>query len=167
MEPNITNNKGEPINEIECNIFETFFEDEEKSEKIKFKYFDYNSAGQKSSSFAQNSFLDWLREKNEKNSYRLLHYIYNIIGKLFVVDFQILSWLLGWLNRLPEILIIIFGPIIFVFFSCIIIGCSSIYYLWLSIITPFSIFLRYSCSGIATLRVPCIGVITGLNSACF
>jgi hypothetical protein len=142
MEPNITNNKGEPINEIECNIFETFFEDEEKSEKIKFKYFDYNAEGQKSSSFAQNSFLDWLREKNEKNSYRLLHYIYNIIGKLFVVDFQILSWLLGWLNRLPEILIIIFGPIIFLFFSCIIIGCSSIYYLWLSIITPFSIFLK-------------------------
>ena len=91
MEPTVTDINGKPISEIECNIFETIFEDEKKSEKIRFKYFDYNqTTGKTSSSFAENSFLDWLREKQEKNSYRLLHYIYNIIEKLFVVDFEIL-----------------------------------------------------------------------------
>ena len=59
--------------DTECNIFETLFEDENKSEKI---FFTMPSTEDTSSPFilnTKNSILDWLREKKHSNDYRFLY----------------------------------------------------------------------------------------------
>jgi hypothetical protein len=90
----------------------------------------------------ENYLLDWLRDKKNGNDNRFLHYIYNNIEDLFLFNFKVLAWLLSSLNGFSEWLVVLFGPIIFLFFACITIGCSSIYYIFLVIYTPFSIFLK-------------------------
>jgi hypothetical protein len=121
------------FDKTECNIFETIFEDPTISEKINFSYSDENK---------KNSVLDWLRTKKIINNSSFLYLIYSIIESLFVFNFNCLNIFLNWMNRLPEWLVVLFGPIVFLFWACIVVGLSSIYYIILSIFMPFRIFLK-------------------------
>jgi len=132
--PIYKDNLGNPINKIECNIFETLFEDDKKSDTF---WFNTNNIRN-----SDNSFLDWLRDKKNDSNSRFFYYLYIVIEKIFLFDFVVLNWMFGWLNGLPEWIVVLFGPIIFIFIGAILIGCSSIYYVLLSIITPFSVFLK-------------------------
>ena len=56
-----------------------------------------------------------------------------IFESIFVLDFNVLTIILNWLNQIPEWLVILFGPIILIFLSGLMVGVNSIYYIILSI----------------------------------
>jgi len=126
-----TFNYNNDSNETTCNIFETIFEDP-KSEKIYFSYSDNKKY----------NFLDWLRNVKIGSESIITYLIYSIVETIFVFDFNCLNIFLNFLNGLPEWLVILFGPIVFLFCACIVVGLSSIYYILLSLFMPFQIFLK-------------------------
>jgi hypothetical protein len=125
---NPTLDKDQEPYKVVCNIFDTIFESETKSEKIEFSYSEENK---------KNSVLDWLRGKKTNTENSFLFLVYSIIESLFVFDFNCLNIFLNWFNGLPEWLVVLFGPIIFLFWVAIVTGLSSIYYIILSIFMPF------------------------------
>jgi hypothetical protein len=129
IDPTFDYNNGS--NETTCNIFETIFEDP-KSEKIYFSYSDNKKY----------NFLDWLRNVKIGSESIITYLIYSILETIFVFDFNCLNIFLNFLNGLPEWLVILFGPIVFLFWAAIVVGLSSIYYILLSLFMPFQIFLK-------------------------
>lgn len=111
------------IDEIQINIFETMFTDPALSQKIKFPYARNNT----------NTILDMLREcKQKPNTNNITAYFISIIESLFVFNFSALNTFLNLLNQVPECLILMFGPIIMMFYTTILILVDFFYviYLW-------------------------------------
>lgn len=111
------------IKPISTNIFTTFFEPQ-MSMKMNFPYDDFN---------ASNKLLDMLREyRNESKSHFLANYFISIIESLVQFNYSAFNSILNALNGLPELLMILFGPIIFGIVSGIVLLCDNIYliYLW-------------------------------------
>ena len=111
------------IKPIDTNIFTTFFEPQ-MSMKMNFPYDEFNSS---------NKLLDMLREyRNESKSHFLANYFISIIESLVLFNYSAFNSILNALNGIPEILMILFGPIIFGFASAIVLLCDNIYliYLW-------------------------------------
>jgi hypothetical protein len=111
------------IKPINTNIFTTFFEPQ-MSMKMNFPYDDFNSS---------NKLLDMLREyRNESKSHFLANYFISIIESLVQFNYSAFNSILNALNGLPELLMILFGPIIFGIVSGIVLLCDNIYliYLW-------------------------------------
>jgi hypothetical protein len=111
------------IKPITTNIFTTFFEPQ-MSMKMNFPYDDFNSS---------NKLLDMLREyRNESKSHFLANYFISIIESLAQFNYSAFNSIFNALNGLPELLMILFGPIIFGIVSAIVLLCDNIYliYLW-------------------------------------
>jgi len=111
------------INEIETNIFLTNTKPQE-SAKLVFPYDSYNS---------KNMFLDMFREYKEySKSNFLINYFYSIVEGLIGYNNKAINIFLNSLNKAPEIIILLFGPIlysVYLFFVHIIgLFVVSIYY---------------------------------------
>lgn len=108
------------IQPIKANIFPTNGE----SMKISFPYNEYNS---------KNYILDMFREyKNEPNSNFFMNYIISMIETIIQFNYSAFNKILDMLNGLPEILIVVFGPIIIAFITTLLFIVNHIYliYLW-------------------------------------
>lgn len=117
-----TDSKPE-ITPIKTNVFTTF-QEPQVSMKMSFPYNDYN---------ASNAILDMFREyKNEKNSNFLANYLIQIMESLFSFSYGAINKILNMVNGLPEILLVLFGPIIIGVMSLFVLVAQNIYaiYLW-------------------------------------
>ena len=77
--------------------------------------------------------LDILRDYKQKpDSHFLVNYFISIMESLFTFNFSALNTFLNLLNQTPEFLIIIFGPIIMMFYTSILLLIEFFYviYLW-------------------------------------
>jgi hypothetical protein len=111
------------IEPIESNIFTTFTEPP-LSIKMNFPYDKFNSA---------NKILDLFRNyKNEPKSNFLANYFISIMEDVILFNYSSFNTILNGLNGLPEIFIVLFGPIIISFLSILIFICDLLYliYLW-------------------------------------
>ena len=111
------------VQPIQINIFETMFKDPALSQKITFPYSKNNT----------NTILDMLRNYKQKpNTSNLMGYLISIIEGLFVFNFSALNTFLNLLNQVPECLILIFGPIIMLVYTSILLFIDFFYviYLW-------------------------------------
>ena len=118
-----TDNKPE-ITPIETNIFKTLFSDPALSVKLNIPYDKYNS---------KISILDTLRKyKDSSSSHFLANYFISIFEKLVSTNFGILNYILNSLNQIPEIIIVLFGPIMLSFIMPFIGFINFFYgaYLW-------------------------------------
>ena len=94
------------------------------SMKMSFPYDEFNSS---------NKLLDMLREyRNESKSHFLANYFISIIESLILFNYSAFNSILNVLNGIPEILMILFGPIIFGISTALVLLCDNIYliYLW-------------------------------------
>jgi hypothetical protein len=114
------------IDPIETNIFTTEGDDplSMKSMKLKFPYDEYNS---------KNYILDMIRKyKNEPRSNFLASYLISMIEAILHFNYSAFNTILDMLNGLPEIFLVIFGPVIVAFISTLILIADHVYliYLW-------------------------------------
>lgn len=111
------------IQPIKTNIFATNG-DPPLSMKISFPYDDHNS---------KNLILDMIREyKNDTNSNFLGNYIISMIENIIQFNYSVVNNILNLFNGLPEILVVIFGPMIvtFILISLFIVDHFYLIYLW-------------------------------------
>lgn len=111
------------IDNIPINIFNTFTEPQ-LSMKINFPYNKINSS---------NTILDLFRNyKDEPNSNFLANYFISIIESLIQFNFSSINLILNTLNGLPEIIVVLLGPIIFTIASTVVFFLDHFYliYLW-------------------------------------
>ena len=111
------------IQPIQTNIFTTYT-DPQMSMKLKFPYSEYNSS---------NKILDMFHEyKNKATSNFLANYLISIIESIIQFNYSSFTTILNMLNGLPEIILVIFGPIILSFVSMFMFFVDNIYliYLW-------------------------------------
>lgn len=110
------------IQEIQTNIFNTFT-NPPLSMKLSFPYDKYNSS---------NKILDMFRAyKEEPKSYFLVNYFIAIIESLISFNYTALNFVLSICNGIPEILIVLLGPIILSLVTTIIFFCNNIYFIYL------------------------------------
>jgi hypothetical protein len=117
-------------NGIPINIFTTFT-DPPLSMKINFPYNKYNSS---------NTVLDLLRGyKEEPKSHFILNYFISILDSLFCFNYSSFNFILNSLNKLPEVLLILFGPILFAVAALFLFLFDHLYliYLWFANMTWF------------------------------
>lgn len=113
------------ITEINTNIFTTF-SSPPLSMKLSFPYDDYNSA---------NSLLDLFRDmKTAPESSIITNYFISILESMIQGNYSFFNIAFHSFNSLPEILIILFGPILTFFIAFILFLWNHIYliYLWFS-----------------------------------
>jgi hypothetical protein len=112
------------IQPIQTNIFTTFT-DPEMSMKMKFPYNDFNSA---------NKILDMFREyKHEPRSNFLANYFISIMENVIQFNYSAFNAILNAMNSyLPEVVIVLFGPILVGILSTLIFLVDHLYliYLW-------------------------------------
>jgi hypothetical protein len=113
------------ITPIETNIFKTLFSDPALSMKLNIPYDKYNS---------KNIILDTLRKyKNNPSSFFLVNYFISIFEAVVSKNFVIFNYIFNILNQIPEVIIVLLGPIIISFITPFIGLFDSIYvffYLW-------------------------------------
>ena len=113
------------IDPIVTNIFTTEGDKPSslKSMKLKFPYDEYNS---------KNYILDMFREyKKEPRSNFLANYLISVIEKIMCFNYWAFNTILNMLNGLPEILVVIFGPVIFAFISTLILIGDNLFLIYL------------------------------------
>ena len=113
------------IESIETNIFTTEGDEPSslKSMKLKFPYDEYNK---------KNYILDMFREyKKEPRSNFLANYLISVIEEIMRFNYWAFNTILNMLNGLPEILVVIFGPVIFAFISTLILIGDNLYLIYL------------------------------------
>jgi len=112
------------IQSIPINIFNTLLSDPPMSNKIKFPYDEYNS---------ENKLLDMFREyKNTPRSNFLANYLISILESITQFNYSSFNFILNLLNQVPEILILLFGPVIVFILGWMIFLIDHLYliYLW-------------------------------------
>jgi hypothetical protein len=113
------------IQPIQTNIFLTG-SNPELSEKLSFPYDKYNS---------KNSIIDILRiYKDSPNTNKFTNYLISILYHLINFNYSSMNFYLNFINNMPETLIILFAPIITIFYITFIFILDHIYliYLWFS-----------------------------------
>jgi hypothetical protein len=113
------------IQQIKTNIFSTLTEPA-LSMKMSFPLSEYNLS---------NKILDLFRDyKNEPNSNFLANYFISILEKIIQFNYSSFNTFLNMLNSLPEIILIIFGPVIVGILLTLIFIFDHLYliYLWFS-----------------------------------
>lgn len=130
------------VGEIVSNIFTTFT-NPPLSEKISF----YPKQGDPSNVHTSNFVLDHIRKYNTgNNTSRLMNYFTAIIETLLSFDYWVLNKSLGALNTLPEVLIVMFGPIVIWFMSMCLIVANYIYLMILWFYNMHLFFYSGSCN---------------------
>ena len=115
---------------IDTNIFKTLFSDPQLSIKLSFPYNDTSGSIDENATY---SLLGKLRNNKKTASVTGMFFI-NIIENLFEFNYSTIDTILNFLNQLPEILIILFGPFILSIITGVLFIGSWFYgvYLWLS-----------------------------------
>jgi len=111
------------IDSILSNIFITS-SNPPLSAKINFPYDKYNS---------KNMIIDLFRDyKSEPNSHFLVNYFISIIESLIAFNYSCINYIFNSLNASPEIVILLFGPIISSFIGIFLFFVDNFYliYLW-------------------------------------
>jgi hypothetical protein len=111
------------IQPIQTNIFLTNT-DPQLSEKLSFPYNKYNS---------KNSIIDFLRlYKDSPNTNKITNYFISILFHLLSFNYSSLNFYFNFINNMPEVLIILLGPFISLFYFTFIFILDHIYliYLW-------------------------------------
>jgi hypothetical protein len=111
------------INPIDCNIFETLFKDPNLSDKINFPVNGTNMT---------NTLLDFLRKIKLKNHNAFIYSLIVSVESVANLYYKFFNFILNWLNQLPEIVVVLFGPILMMFLCPLMLGVNSIYYIFLS-----------------------------------
>jgi hypothetical protein len=117
-----TDNKPD-VDAINSNIFITS-SNPTLSAKINFPHDKYNF---------KNMIIDLFRDyKNEPNSHFLVNYFISIIESLVSFNYSCINYIFNSLNASPEIIILLFGPIITSFIGTLIVILDNFYliYLW-------------------------------------
>jgi hypothetical protein len=112
------------IQPISINIFNTILSDPPMSNKIKFPYDEFNS---------ENKLLDMFRKyKDEPRSNFLANYFISILESITQFNYSSFNFILNLLNQVPEVLILLFGPIIVFILGWIVFLMDHLYliYLW-------------------------------------
>ena len=112
------------IQPIPINIFNTLLSDPPMSNKIKFPYDEYNS---------ENKLLDMFRKyKDGPRSNFLANYFISILESITQFNYSSFNFILNLLNQVPEVLILLFGPIIVFILGWIVFLIDHLYliYLW-------------------------------------
>lgn len=110
------------IQEIKSNIFTTFT-DPPQSMKIQFPHNKYNLS---------NKFLDmFLEYKNSPSSHFLANYMIDIFEALIEFNYTSINVVGNMLNDIPEVITIIFGPIIFGILLLIVSLLNNFYFIYL------------------------------------
>jgi hypothetical protein len=112
------------IQPISINIFNTLLSDPPMSNKIKFPYDEFNS---------ENKLLDMFRKyKDEPRSNFLANYFISILESITQFNYSSFNFILNLLNQVPEVLILLFGPIIVFILGWIVFLMDHLYliYLW-------------------------------------
>ena len=93
--------------------------------KMSFPYNEYNS---------KNFILDIFREyKNQPNSNFLPNYLISIIEAIVQLNYLAFNKILDMLNGLPEIILVMFGPVILAFISLILLFFEHFYIIYVCI----------------------------------
>jgi hypothetical protein len=130
------------VGEIVSNIFTTYT-DPPLSEKISF----YPKQGDPSSVHTSNFVLDHIRKyHSSNNTSRLMNYFTAILETLLSFDYWVLNKSLGALNSLPEVLIVMFGPIVIWFMSVCLIVANYVYLMILWFYNMHLFFNSGSCN---------------------
>lgn len=113
------------VESIQTNIFKTFdkLDKSDKSIKLSFPY-------EENSEFA---LLKMIREyKNTYDSNNIINYFISIVETLVAFDYKLISTYFNTLNGVPEILLVLFGPLILGIIWFVLFFCNSIYgfFLW-------------------------------------
>jgi hypothetical protein len=112
------------IQSIKTNIFPTR-DEVPLSMKISFPYNEYNS---------KNFILDMFREyKNLPNSNFFPNYLISIIEAIIQLNYLAFNKILDMLNGLPEIILVMFGPVILAFISLILLFFEHFYIIYVCI----------------------------------
>ena len=112
------------IQSIKTNIFPTR-DEVPLSMKMSFPYNEYNS---------KNFILDIFREyKNQPNSNFLPNYLISIIEAIVQLNYLAFNKILDMLNGLPEIILVMFGPVILAFISLILLFFEHFYIIYVCI----------------------------------
>ena len=107
------------VQQISININDHFLEGKNMSQKIKFPY------EQNSSNFIQ----DFLRRlRLNPNGFGLENYFVSILDGMFAFNYSAFNTLFDGLNYLPEIIVLLIGPIITIIF-CSILSLVDLFYL--------------------------------------
>jgi hypothetical protein len=126
-----TEEKAPIFGELINNIFITYT-DPPLSEKISFF--------SKNKDIPPNVFLDTLRKyKTNPNTSSLMNYFISIIESLLVFDYWVLNKSLGFLNNIPELLIVLLGPIFIHIVTFLLVVANYLYlmFLWFYEMTWF------------------------------
>jgi len=116
-----TNDKPN-IQNIKTNLFTTSNEPK-MSVKLEFPYNEYNSS---------NIFLDNCREyKQTSSSHFLANYLISIIELQIQFNYSIINLIMNMMNGIPEIIIILLGPIIISIISTLNLIINLIYFVYL------------------------------------
>lgn len=113
------------IQSIQTNIFLTNT-DPQLSEKLNFPYDTHNS---------KNSIIDIFRYyKESPSSNKFTNYFISILEKFICFNYSTLNFYFNFINNMPEILIIILGPLITLFYITFVFIFDHLYliYLWFS-----------------------------------
>lgn len=117
-----TDNKPD-IKPIETNIFKTLFTEEPLSMKLNIPY-------EENSKF---SILDTIRQYKNTSSFLFINYLISIFEPLVASNFAIFNYIFNGLNKIPEIITVLLGPIILSFIVPLVIIFNCVYvffYLW-------------------------------------
>ena len=114
-----TNSKPD-ITPIDTNIFPTYT-DPALSMKMNFPYNEYN---------AKNKVIEMFRDyKNEADSHFLVNYFISIMEEIVRFNYSSLNAILNMLNGLPEVFLVVFGPVLLGIASVILLLVDNLY-LW-------------------------------------
>jgi hypothetical protein len=120
------------VQQISININDHFLEGKNLSQKIKFPY------EQNSSNFIQ----DFLRRlRLNPNGFGLENYFIAILDGMFAFNYSAFNTLFDGLNYLPEIIVLLIGPIITIIF-CSILSLVDLFYIGYLWFTNFSWFFQ-------------------------
>lgn len=117
-----TDNKPD-IKPVETNIFKTLFTEEPLSMKLNIPY-------EQNSKF---SILDTIRQYKTTSSFLFINYLISIFEPLVASNFAIFNYIFNGLNKIPEIITVLLGPIILGFIIPIVMIFNCVYvffYLW-------------------------------------
>lgn len=119
------------IQKVKTNIF-TNLTGENLSVKLEFPYNEYNSS---------NTILDKLREyKQSSSSHFLANYFISIVDNLIQSNYSIINTVMNMMNEIPEIIVVILGPIIISFILAINILINQVYFIYLWFVNMYWFF---------------------------
>ena len=109
------------IKPVKMNIFETLFSDPQMSEKLTILYEKDNT---------KNSIIDLIRGVKERsNVSSITTYFMSIFESVIAFNYSAFELFYNILNKLPEFVILILGPLLVVFYAFIVLIIDHIYFL--------------------------------------